>query len=342
MVDFIFYGGKGGVGKTTCAAATGLKLAERGEDTLVVSTDPAHSLSDAFDNEVPSRPEEIRDHLWAVEVDPEEAMREYKEKLDAMPDEMGAGEGGDEGGMFGGMFGGDSGGTEDAGMGMGDAGPGMGGLGGGMDDMLDESMMGPGSDEAAAMDKFMEYMDSDRWDRIVFDTAPTGHTLRLLQLPEIMESTVGKIIKIRTQFKGLMESMKGMFGGEQQEVPSSEDLDELKARIERVRSMMRDPMYTDFRVVMVPEKMSALETQRMIEQLSRYEIPVKTVVINKVMEEVNEDCEFCQSRWKVQQENIEEANTMFRDLDIQYVPLMTEDVHGFDSLEKVAERIEVE
>ncbi|XGI84484.1 ArsA family ATPase [Halorutilales archaeon Cl-col2-1] len=344
MAEFILYGGKGGVGKTTCAAATALKLSRQGERTLVVSTDPAHSLSDVFETEVPSRPEEILDNLWAVEIDPEEAMSEYREKIEGgmLPDEGREGEDWEKD-MGAGTEAGEGTG---AGAGMGGGLGGLGGMGGmeGLGDLLGgEEMMGPGSDEAAAMDKFMEYMDSEKWDKIVFDTAPTGHTLRLLKLPEIMDSMVGKVMKVRSQFQGFMDSVKGMFGGDDEpETADFGDLDELKDRIERVRTMLRDPDKTDFRVVMIPEKMAVLETQRLIERLSRFEIPVRTVVINKVMENINDDCDFCRSRWEVQESNIDKANEMFRDLEIQYVPLLEDEVQGIESLETVAEEIEVD
>ncbi|MDY7081578.1 MAG: ArsA-related P-loop ATPase, partial [Halobacteria archaeon] len=103
-----------------------------------------------------------------------------------------------------------------------------------------------------------------------------------------------------------------------------------------------DPTLTDFRVVTIPERMAILETQRLIERLSRFEIPVRTVVMNKVMEDVNEDCEFCRSRWEVHSKNLSEAQQMFRDLDLQYVPLMREEVQGVEALEKVGEKIELD
>jgi arsenite-transporting ATPase len=101
-----------------------------------------------------------------------------------------------------------------------------------------------------------------------------------------------------------------------------------------------DPDHTDFRVVTIPESMAVLETQRLIERLSRFGIPVRTVVINKVMDDVNEDCEFCQDRWSVQRKNIEEAEEMFRDLEIIKIPLMREEVQGVEALEKVGETVE--
>ena len=315
MTQYILYGGKGGVGKTTCAAATAYKLSREGYDTLVVSTDPAHSLSDSFDTPVSSEPEEIYDGLWAVEVDPEDAMEEYRDTVESVPEKL-------LGGVGSGL-----------GLDTDEVGEGMGGL-------FDDAMNAPGSDEAAAMYKFMEYMDSDRWDYIVFDTAPTGHTLRLLQLPEVMDSMVGRLVRIQSQIQGVVDSFKGILGGEDEGVDAHGKLESLKERIERVRAKLMDPDHTDFRVVTIPESMAVLETQRLIERLSRFGIPVRTVVVNKVMQDVNEDCEFCQDRWEVQRKNIEEAEEMFRDLEMVKVPLMREEVQGVEALEKVGEKVE--
>jgi arsenite-transporting ATPase len=315
MTQYILYGGKGGVGKTTCAAATAYRLSNEGYDTLVVSTDPAHSLSDSFDTEVSSEPEEIYDGLWAVEVDPEEAMEEYRDTVESVPEKL-------LGGVGSGL-----------GLDTEEVGEGMGGL-------FEDAMGAPGSDEAAAMYKFMEYMDSDKWDYIVFDTAPTGHTLRLLQLPEVMDSMVGRLVRIQSQIQGVVDSFKGILGGGDEGVDAHGKLESLKERIERVRAKLMDPDHTDFRVVTIPESMAVLETQRLIERLSRFGIPVRTVVINKVMEDVNEDCEFCQDRWAVQSENIEDAEEMFRDLEIVKIPLMREEVQGVEALEKVGETVE--
>ena len=310
---YVLYGGKGGVGKTTCAAATAYRLARDGNETLVVSTDPAHSLSDSFDAPVSSEPTEVHDGLWAVEVDPEEAMDEYRDAFDDVPKKLASGIG--------------------AGLGLDaeEVGEGMGGL-------FDDAMDAPGSNEAAAMYKFMEYMESDRWDYVVFDTAPTGHTLKLLQLPEVMDSMVGRLFRIRSQIQGVFGSVAGVFGEDDDE-SEGDKLEKMKERVKRVREKLVDPEQTEFRVVMVPERMAVLETERLIERLSRFDIPVGTVVVNKVMEDVNEDCEFCLDRWEVQKENLEEAEEKFDDMETVHLPLMREEVRGTDALEKVGGRL---
>ncbi len=343
--EYVLYGGKGGVGKTTMAAATGLASAATGTATLVVSTDPAHSLSDTLDYDVPAQPTRIRGDmpLYAAEIDPEATVAG---PFGGGPD-AGAGFDGDGGvGPDGdGPF--DADGPEGGASPFGDLG-GMGELLGGA---MDPGSM-PGADEAAAMQQLLEYLDDPRFDRVVVDTAPTGHTLRLLELPEVMDSMLGRIATLRQQFSGMMEGVKGMFGMGTDNA-GGPDLDELRERIERLRAVLRDPERTDFRVVLIPEEMSVVETERLVDRLDGYGIPVQTLVVNRVMEDLAEstaatiddrwvvspnleDCEFCGRRWQVQQDAIRRATDLFRGRDVKRVPLLAEEVRGESALRVVA------
>ncbi|SDR13264.1 ArsA family ATPase [Natronobacterium texcoconense] len=328
--DYVLYGGKGGVGKTTMAAATALDSARSGVRTLVVSTDPAHSLSDTFETDVPSDPGRLREDipLYGAEIDPEAAMERGQA---AFLGDGGPGGGAGPLGGLGDMFGDDS--------------P--------MDALFGGSM--PGADEAAAMQLLLEYLDDDRFDRVVVDTAPTGHTLRLLELPEIMDTMVGRILQFRQRIGGMFENMKGMFGGQEppEEPEDLEDLQVLRERIERLRAALQDPARTDFRIVLVPEEMSVFESKRLREQLEEFSIPVGTVVVNRVMEPLSDvtddvegdaeflqpnldDCAFCQQRWDVQQSALSEAQELFRGTDVKRVPLFADEVRGQRMLAVVA------
>ena len=337
--EYVLYGGKGGVGKTTMAAATALTSAAGDAATLVVSTDPAHSLSDTLNTEVPARPTRIRDEipLWAAEIDPDDAMDEGVFGADDDP-LGGMGDLGDQLGPMGDMLGG-----------VGDSGDDEGGLGA----MLGMGGSMPGADEAAAMRQLLEYLDDPRFDRVIVDTAPTGHTLRLLQLPEIMDSMVGRVMSIRQRMSGMVDGLKGMFGGGNDDPEPSADLDELRDRIERLRAVLRDPDQTDFRVVMIPEEMSVVESGRLVDRLGEFGIPVQTLVVNRVMESVDditdaeidpkwivtpnlEDCEFCQRRWQVQQDALQAATDLFRSRTVKRVPLLADEVRGEGALRVVA------
>jgi arsenite-transporting ATPase len=305
--EYVLYGGKGGVGKTTMAAATALASARDETPTLVVSTDPAHSLSDTLETNVPDEPARIREEipLFAAEIDPEAALEQSP-------------------------FGGDA--SPLAGM-MGD---GPDPLGGAM----------PGSDEAAAIRLLLDYLDDPRFERVVIDTAPTGHTLRLLELPEMLDSMMGKLVTLRERMSGMFD----MFGDE----PDDEDIDsieEFSARIERLRDLLRDPALTDFRLVMVPEELSIMESERMLDRLDAFGVPVGTVVVNRVMQDPREvtdldsewvvapkhtDCEFCSRRWEVQQQALARSQDIFRGHDVRRVPLLAEEVRGEKLLRVVA------
>jgi arsenite-transporting ATPase len=317
--EYVLYGGKGGVGKTTCAAATALASARGGTATLVASTDPAHSLSDTLETEIPSEPTRIDDEhpLFAVEIDPETAW--------------------------------DGEAPTDGPAGV----EGLGGLGellGGNGNPLAGGAM-PGADEAAAMQLLLEYLDDPRFDRVVVDTAPTGHTLRLLELPEMMDSMLGRLLSMRESLSGMVSSLGGLFGDSDDEEAAMASLNELSAKIERLRAALQDPNRTDFRVVMIPEEMSVTESERLVERLDGFGIPVRTVVVNRVSEDLasvagvdpewfvapdTEHCEFCRRRWEVQREALTRAQELFHGRDVKRIPLFAEAVHGEEMLAVVA------
>ena len=330
--EYVLYGGKGGVGKTTCAAATALASATTGTPTLVVSTDPAHSLSDTLGTDVPADPARIREDvpLFGAEIDPDRAMA--------------------AGPLGGGGPGPDVGAGPDGGDGLG-LGLGLG-LGGDEEgeSPLDPLLSGPmpGADEAAAMRQLVTYLDDPRFDRVVIDTAPTGHTLRLLQLPETLDSMVGRLLSLRDRLGGVMGGLNP-FGDDEAE--PDVDLEALRERIERLRAVLRDPERTDFRVVMVPEEMSVVESERLVARLEEFSIPVDTLVVNRVMEAPDavadldddriaepdpEGCGFCARRWEVQRRALRRATDLFRGRSVRRVPLLADEVRGEAALRIVA------
>jgi len=174
------------------------------------------------------------------------------------------------------------------------------------------------------MQLLVEYLDDPRFERVVVDTAPTGHTLRLLELPELMNSMLGRLLSMRESLSGAMGAANP-FGGEAD--ADTAGLDELSTRIERLRDALEDPSRTDFRVVMVPEEMSVTESERLVGRLEEFGIPVRTVVVNRVSEDLasvadldtdwfvapdTEGCEFCRRRWEVQRDALTRAQELFR------------------------------
>ena len=207
---FIFVGGKGGVGKTSISSATALWLAEQGRKTLIVSTDPAHSLSDSLEVPIGHYPREIKTNLYTVEIDPDEVMAQKQavlesQKANSSPDQLG-----------------------------------------GLDfltDQLDLASASPGSDEAAAFEVFLSVMTSNEYDVVVFDTAPTGHTLRLLTFPEVMDSWIGKIMLAKTKLGSFANSIKGIlpFMDAVDNPQTTEDLKRTKEQIDEAKKVLSDP-----------------------------------------------------------------------------------------------------
>jgi arsenite-transporting ATPase len=336
------------------AAATALASAAGGATTLVVSTDPAHSLSDTLDVAVPAEPTQVREDvpLYAAEIDPEAAVE------GSVLGAMGGGVDGDgdgDGGSMGAPFAGAGPGGADAFEGFGEGGDGanpLGGLGG-LGGMAGDAASMPGADEAAAMQTLLRYMDDPRFDRVVVDTAPTGHTLRLLELPEFLDSMTGRLLTLRERLGGMMSGLNP-FGDDAGE--GDVDLEALRERVERLRAVLRDPSRTDFRVVLVPEEMSVVESERLVRRLREFEIPVGTVVVNRVMEGLDEvadveaagidpgwvvtpdleSCAFCERRWQVQQRALARASDLFRGHDVARVPLLADEVRGEEALRVVA------
>ncbi|MBM4241737.1 MAG: arsenic-transporting ATPase [Euryarchaeota archaeon] len=300
---FVFIGGKGGVGKTTVSAATALWTAQQGKKTLIISTDPAHSLSDSFERNIGHEPTPIKENLYAVEIDPEVAMKEYKQKMEEQA-------------------------TLNPGMDMGM-----------MQEQMDMASMSPGIDEAAAFDKFLQYMITDEYDIVIFDTAPTGHTLRFLSFPEMMDSWVGKMIKIRRQIGSMAKAFKNIMpfmGDEEEEDRALEDMEVTKKKIREARAVMADPDRTSFKMVVIPEEMSIYESERAMEALKKFNIYSDGVIVNQILPEET-DCEFCESRRKLQQERLKTIHEKFGGQLIAEVPLLNKEVKGFDTLKQVAE-----
>ena len=308
MVEFVLYGGKGGVGKTTLAAATGVQLARNGRRTLVVSTDPAHSVADAFDCEVGERPTSVppeRD-LFALEIDPRERFqRRYGDTFDEL---------------------------------LGDA------QSFGMDvnreDVTEVTERGliPGADEVAVVDLFAEYTDHDNWEAVVFDTAPTGHTLRLLELPDVMDTTVGKLLSVRSRIDSVTSTVGRLFGGSDETSGSYGDRAEaLQSSMETVKRRLQNDDQTEFRVVTLPERMAVAETRRLLDRLGEVGVPVGDVLVNRLLAEPPADCPNCAPRYERQQNAVERATELL-DPTVRELPLVA-DEQGLDRVETLSRSV---
>ncbi|MBD3404932.1 MAG: AAA family ATPase [Candidatus Lokiarchaeota archaeon] len=301
-IKFILSGGKGGVGKTSCAGAMAVLSAQHGYRTLVLSTDPAHSLSDSFDQNLAGGeviPIEGVDNLWGMEINTEKGMEEFQTA-------MGSGAGGPE--------------MEMASQFMGDVG----------------GMAPPGSDEAMAFGKILEFIEDSSYDRVIFDTAPTGHTLKLLELPELLDSWLGKMLTLRQRLSSMMSGLKSMFGGGGEEDRSWEMLQQTKEKIRAARIELADEEVTQFVVVMIPEAMAVFETQRLLASLHAWNIPANNIVINQLVPE-SPSCQFCNKRRQMQQSNMEDIRELYQDMELTEVPLFNQEIRGVEGLRRLGD-----
>ncbi|XP_020229747.1 ATPase ARSA1 [Cajanus cajan] len=280
---YYMLGGKGGVGKTSCAASLAVKFANNGHPTLVVSTDPAHSLSDSFAQDLTGGalvPVEGPDYpLFALEINPEKSREEFRNAA-----------------------------QKNGGTGVKDF---MDGMGLGMiADQLGELKLGelldsppPGLDEAIAISKVMQFLDSQEYSmftRIVFDTAPTGHTLRLLSLPDFLDASIGKILKLRQKIASATSAIKSVFGQEETRQNASDKLEKLRERMIKVRDLFRDTDSTEFVIVTIPTVMAVSESSRLSASLKKENVPVKRLIVNQILPPSTSDCKFCAMKRKDQ------------------------------------------
>ncbi|KAK7391139.1 hypothetical protein VNO78_19542 [Psophocarpus tetragonolobus] len=280
---YYMLGGKGGVGKTSCAASLAVKFANNGHPTLVVSTDPAHSLSDSFAQDLTGGalvPVEGPDYpLFALEINPEKSREEFRNAA-----------------------------QKSGGSGVKDF---MDGMGLGMiADQLGELKLGelldsppPGLDEAIAISKVMQFLESQEYSmftRIVFDTAPTGHTLRLLSLPDFLDASIGKILKLRQKIASATSAIKSVFGQEETKQNAADKLEKLRERMIKVRDLFRDTDSTEFVIVTIPTVMAVSESSRLSASLKKENVPVKRLIVNQILPPSTSDCKFCAMKRKDQ------------------------------------------
>ena len=266
---FFLVGGKGGVGKTSCSSSLAVKFAAAGHPTLLVSTDPAHSLSDSLAQDVtgglPVAVDGTDNMLYAMEVDPDQAKEEFA--AFARQNDV-------------------SSGAKDF----------MSSVGlGGLADQLGDLKLGelldtppPGLDEAIAIAKVVQFIKDEKYakfTRIVFDTAPTGHTLRLLSLPDFLDASIGKIVRLRQKLTGMGDAVKGLFGvGDEAPDEAVQKLEKLKAQLNEVKELFRNEKTTEFVIVTIPTVLGISESGRLLGELRKERVPVSRIVINQIVQ----------------------------------------------------------
>jgi arsenite-transporting ATPase len=327
-LNWIFVGGKGGVGKTTTSCCLAVQLAKVRPNVLVVSTDPAHNLSDAFGQKFGRKPVQVNgfENLFCMEVDSNAAGSQWEEEAAAMS-------------------------VVPSGN------PQVEGLESGINDIM-KDLMGsvPGIDEAMAFAELMKMVQEMNYSTVVFDTAPTGHTLRLLSFPRTMEAAIGKLLDLKNRFSGLITQMTAFMGqqgaeGVQQAIAK---LEQLKGLIDQVHNQIKDPEKTTFVCVCIPEFLSIYETERLVQELSKNEIDTHNVVVNQVLfpdKDAEDLVEWYKktkdslpgeaqniisktiARKRMQDRYISQIFELYEDFNITLMPLLDAEVRGVASLE---------
>ncbi|KAL9715677.1 Golgi to ER traffic- protein [Leucoagaricus gongylophorus] len=208
--------------------------------------------------------------------------------------------------------------------------------------MQDLAFAIPGVDEAMGFAEIMKHVKSMEYDVIVFDTAPTGHTLRFLSFPAVLEKALGKLSTLGTRFGPMINQMSSMMGGDSS---TQEDmfakLESMRAIITEVNSQFKDPEKTTFVCVCISEFLSLYETERLVQELTTYEIDTHNIVVNQLLfPKKNSNCENCSVRHKMQQKYLSEAHELYDEFfHIVLLPLLTEEVRGPEKLEEFSKML---
>ena len=297
-LKWIFVGGKGGVGKTTISSSLSILFSKIRSKVLIISTDPAHSLSDAFGQKLGKQPTLIKgfNNLFGLELDPEKDMNNIDNLNQILHVEDKAKKEGLLSNMEGNF---------------------------------------PGIDEANNLRYIAQLLDSPDYDIVIFDTAPTGHTIRLLEMPNIIGKSLQKILEIKTNYSSIIENV-GMLGNDFDQKINKffTKMNSLKESLEKIAQRFKDPDKTTFIAVCIPEFLSVYETERLIETLFEGNIDIRNVVVNQVlMCENSEKCKMCKSRMKMQKKYLERIEEMFEDFHIIKIPLQKNEIRGPKNLE---------
>ncbi len=287
MTQFIFFSGKGGVGKTTIASATAIHYALTGNKTLIVTTDPAANLADVFEQEIGHKVTPInvggKFPLHAMEIDPDEATREYKENIigplrEMMPEDVIA--------------------------------------------SLEENLSGPCTTEMASFDRFIDFMETNEYDVIVFDTAPTGHTIRLLELP------IDWSRHIEEAAEGSGQTCLGPV----------QSIQDSKKKYDRATSMLKDPGKTSFIFVMKPDAISLFETKRASKELETIGIRSEEIIINGILPEKICEMDFFKKKLTEQQKVIKETERLINKPK-RYLYLKDKEIKGIEALKEITNEL---
>jgi arsenite-transporting ATPase len=298
----ILFTGKGGVGKTTVAAATAVRSARAGKRTLIMSTDPAHSLADAFEVVIGDTPTEITANLWAQQIDAQERLEDnWREIQDYMVQVM------------------NWAGTETI--------------------QAEELTVIPGIDEIFALIDVKTHVESERYDVVLVDCAPTAETLRLLSLPDIMNWYIERIFPVQRRVVKVVRPLVSRTTN----LPIAGDkvfeaVERLHRNLDAVRHILADAAMSSVRLVVNPEKMVIAEARRTYTYLGLFGYRVDAVVVNRILPTDVTDPYF--GKWKdIQAEHLATVHESFEPVPILEARLFDREMVGVALLEEMSNEI---
>jgi arsenite-transporting ATPase len=298
----ILYTGKGGVGKTSIAAATACKIAVEGKKVLIMSTDQAHSLSDSFDIKLSNEPIKIADNLYGMEIDTVienektwGSLKGYIEKLMFLKSKE----------------------TIES----------------------EELLVFPGFEELLALIKIKEIYDEGKYEVLIVDCAPTGETMSLLKFPDLFKWWMEKIFPIKR--KGAKIAKPIVEATMKIPIPSQEtfdDIENLYSKLNELHALMQNKEVVSIRIVTTPEKIVVKEAKRSFSYLHLFDYNVDGIIVNKIFPEVSLKGYF--EGWKkIQGESIEDIMSSFKDIPVFKLELMEDELRRYEMLKKVANEI---
>jgi len=295
-VKLVMVGGKGGVGKTTCASAIALKLAMDGKRVLVISSDPTPSLSDIFEVSIGREEVKITEKydLYGLEIASDVVLAKWKERF------------GDEIYEVISTF-------------------------ANVDyDFVDYVGTAPGIEEEYMLSFIIELVESDKYDIVVWDTAPAGHTLRLLRLPHLFLKHMEAATKFYMNMYGYLEKLKDAVRLKASKRSLLEIIGSWEALSERIVDFIRNEKFTKYLIVTIPEALGVKLTERVIAEFEENMLKVENIVVNYVVKDA--DCEFHKTRKAMQKHYLDFLENTYKDTNLVILNLTPQEVKGLESI----------